>query len=238
MLHLGNHATRRRLTGSPIKKTLVPHDGFMFRTTHRPNEQLCSVLQQAVIGRNPNRALHTPLFPGCPLSFPPAYMLSCVQSTLSDRRRPRCKLLRSWRFRLATGSDRCPHRFIHDQRNRIGRGKFLKLPPSDFVRTVVDDQNLADLAGHGIEAAVNRRTNAVGDDDRADPRGVGRIDGLGIGLQFAQHTVAQNPFTQSATYSACSELRAGKIGSDSTLCAAHSVKDKSQHRCLISPIAG
>jgi hypothetical protein len=34
----------------------------MSRTAYWPNEQLCNVPQQAVIGRDPNRLLHTTLF--------------------------------------------------------------------------------------------------------------------------------------------------------------------------------
>src|ERR1035438_2032830 len=62
MLNLCHYSPCRRPTGRPIKKTLVPHNGLMSRTAYWPNEQLCNVPQQAVIGRNPNRVLRSTLF--------------------------------------------------------------------------------------------------------------------------------------------------------------------------------
>ena len=62
MLNLGNHAPRHRSTGRPIEKALVPDHGLMSRTAYWPNEQLCNVPQQTVVGRNPNRVLRSTLF--------------------------------------------------------------------------------------------------------------------------------------------------------------------------------
>src|ERR1039458_6092993 len=48
--------------GRPIEKTLVPYNGFMSWTAYWPNEQLCNVPQQTVIGGNPNRVLRSTFF--------------------------------------------------------------------------------------------------------------------------------------------------------------------------------
>src|ERR1039458_9262107 len=48
MLNFCHYPPCHRPTGRPIEKTLVPHNGLMSRTAHRPREQLCNVPQQEI----------------------------------------------------------------------------------------------------------------------------------------------------------------------------------------------
>src|SRR5208282_2553282 len=60
-LYFRHYPPRRLPTGGLIEKALVPHHGFVARSSYGPRQQLRDVALQAVIRGNPNRILHTSL---------------------------------------------------------------------------------------------------------------------------------------------------------------------------------